>query len=256
MKFKDKLIPSLLLILAFVIALNIKTVNASDFIPSKPSTSYYDELGVLSNSTKDEVENKNAEYSKKDKAPQVMLVVVNSSHGEGVSLYADEIILDWKLGSRDKHNGAMVLYAYNNGEQNVAIKTDYGLAQVVTDKEAKEILESNRDDLKSTDSMKLDRGLRNVYNSVTKLVDKSFSSQESGESKGIDSGIRIKFILLIVTVLIIVIFATYKFFISVYKSKRLLYWGTPIDSDEKSKDTKESENKEINNHPGGKSRKE
>jgi uncharacterized protein len=69
---------------------------------------------------------------------QLEVASVNSLEGDEIEPYANELFRTWKLGQKDKNNGALLLIAPK--ERKVRIEVGYGLEGVLTDALAKIII--------------------------------------------------------------------------------------------------------------------
>ncbi|BDR57832.1 TPM domain-containing protein [Xylocopilactobacillus apicola] len=192
-----------------------KQVLAAD----SPDHFYYDEINILNDATKNLVEEKNSYYQGKKDAPQIVVAVISSTNDEDIDSYAPELFQKWQIGSKNKDNGVLILYALNNGKRNVRIEVGYGLEGELTDKLAAQILSDNKSDLKSDDNKRVNRGLERVFKDVSGVVDRSNGYQTADSKKMIvKPRVSSKFILLMILLLIylgLVAFDNFK-----YDSKR------------------------------------
>ncbi len=62
---------------------------------------------------------------------QMAVLTIPSLEGESLEMYSIQVVDEWKLGSADKDNGALLLVAYN--EREIRIEVGYGLEAVLTD---------------------------------------------------------------------------------------------------------------------------
>ncbi|BDR57390.1 hypothetical protein KIMC2_19520 [Xylocopilactobacillus apis] len=157
---------------------------AAESLPDAPRTFYYDETGTLDQDIESLVEQKNLYYMKKKNSPQVIVAAVNSTGDEGIDVYASYLFQKWKIGSKAKNNGVLILYAVNQGKRNVRIEVGYGLEGDLTDALAGKILKDNKSDLKSSSQEKVNRGLQHVFNAVSGVVDYSSGYQTSDRKTG------------------------------------------------------------------------
>lgn len=164
-------------------------------IPQRPTANFYDQINVLDQTTKELVSQKNLSYDQTKQRPQIMLAVIKSTDGDSIDSYAPDLFSDWGLGQRQRDNGVLILYALNNGQRNVRIEVGYGLESDLTDALSGRILQTAKADLKSSDQQRINRGLRQVFNSVATVIDKKYkfkadkntlSNQEYEKIKGKD----------------------------------------------------------------------
>ncbi len=62
---------------------------------------------------------------------QMAVLTIPSLEGESLEMYSIQVADEWKLGSADQDNGALLLVAYN--EREIRIEVGYGLEAVLTD---------------------------------------------------------------------------------------------------------------------------
>ncbi|BDR57389.1 TPM domain-containing protein [Xylocopilactobacillus apis] len=175
--------------------------------PDVPDTFYYDQINVLSTTTKGLVEQKNSYYQNKKNAPQIVVAVISSTEDEDIDSYASDLFQKWKIGSKSKDNGVLILYALNNGKRNVRIEVGYGLEGDLTDNLAAQILNENKGNLKSENDEKVNQGLQKVFKAVAGVVDRS-NGYQTADSKVITrprNRINSKAILLIILLLVYLI---------------------------------------------------
>jgi uncharacterized protein len=162
---------SLLLVFLFT---SFQVPAFAESLPAAPTHFYLDQPGILDETTKNLVDKKGAIYKEKAEAPQVVLAVIDSTDGDSIDSYAPDLFQKWKIGNQKEDNGVLILYAVNDGERNVRIEVGYGLEEVITDSIAGNILQQAKDDLKSSDSAAINKGLQYTFNAVTTLIDKHY----------------------------------------------------------------------------------
>ncbi|MFD1410344.1 TPM domain-containing protein [Lapidilactobacillus gannanensis] len=163
---------SLLLFSVLVVFQQAQPVAAA--LPGRPQANFYDQLNILDQTTKKLVSQKNITYDQTKQRPQIMLATIKSTDGDSIDSYAPDLFAHWGLGQRQRDNGVLILYALNNGKRNVRIEVGYGLESELTDALSGRILQQAKADLKSTDATKINRGLRQVFNSVATVIDKKY----------------------------------------------------------------------------------
>src|SRR6056297_2282301 len=62
---------------------------------------------------------------------QLAVLIISSLEGESIESYSIEVVDKWKLGDKDKENGALLLIAIN--DRKVRIEVGYGLEGALTD---------------------------------------------------------------------------------------------------------------------------
>jgi len=112
-------------------------------IPKKPSsitkqTSLYDYIGLLSSNEKTALEKKLIQYSDST-STQIVMIVINSTKGEDISLLGAKWGQKWGIGQKGKDNGILILLAKE--DRKVDINTGYGIESIISDRDAKKIIE-------------------------------------------------------------------------------------------------------------------
>ncbi len=78
------------------------------------------------------------------------------------------------IGKKGTDNGVLILYADNNGKQNLRIEVGYGLEGDLPDALAGQILNTNLKGIKSGNKAELNQALRKVFNAVATVIDKKY----------------------------------------------------------------------------------
>ena len=106
--------------------------NAQELaIPDHGGVWVHDEAGVLSAGTKAEIESI-LKAERDSTSNQIAVLIIPSLEGEILEEYAIKVAHEkWKLGQKDKDNGALLLIAIN--DHKVRIESGYGLEGVLTD---------------------------------------------------------------------------------------------------------------------------
>lgn len=189
-------------------------------VPQAPSDHYYlDQVGLLDQQTGQLIDQKNRTYQQTTEKPQIGVAVVKSTDGEPLSSYAPTLFERWGIGKRGDDNGVLLLFAANDGANNVRLEVGYGLEGDLPDALAGRILEENRELLKSSDRQKVNEGLRQVFNAVATVIDRAYEfptdqntlsdeqmAQYQTASQGTDGdGLFGKVLTIIVVVIVIII---------------------------------------------------
>ncbi len=96
-----------------------------------PATGYVnDRAGILSSSTKQQLEQGLREFEQSD-STQLVVLTVPSLEGEVLEEYSLKVAEKWGIGQRDKDNGALLLIARD--ERKIRIEVGYGLEGQLTD---------------------------------------------------------------------------------------------------------------------------
>lgn len=124
----------------------------------EPTTNFANDFaGVLSQSTKDQI---NAESKKleKEKGIQFVVVTVENLNNESVEDYANALFSKWGIGSKETDKGLLLLLS--TGDRKDKIEVGNGLQGDLTDVEAKDLLDTGKSYLKKND---FDAGIREIY---------------------------------------------------------------------------------------------
>jgi uncharacterized protein len=124
------LLPGLCLVLAFCAAALALTFPAL-------TGRVVDQAGILSPAARASIAAK-LEALEAKSGIQLEVASVNSLQGDEIEPYANELFRTWKLGQKDKNNGALLLIAPK--ERKVRIEVGYGLEGVLTDALSKIII--------------------------------------------------------------------------------------------------------------------
>jgi len=130
-----KRVRQIVLLVSFV-CLILSTCAWAD-IPAKPQGWVSDFAGILSDTTKSQIDALCAEV-KKSTGAEIAVVTVPSLDDMSVEEYAVSLFKKWGIGEKDKDNGVLFLIAPN--ERKTRIEVGYGLEPVITDGRAGEIL--------------------------------------------------------------------------------------------------------------------
>ena len=173
-------------ILILIGMLNTLTVKAESTNPEPTRNFFYDDYaGILTQSTKDKVMKQSKIFNNYPTQPQVVLMTVNSTGSNSIDDYADALIDNsrWQAGKQGYDNGTIIIWAKNHGKNNVRIQVGYGLEETLTDSKSSEILHKHYNDLKSSNTSKINKGLQGVYADVSKVITKKYSNLSKEQAK-------------------------------------------------------------------------
>lgn len=205
-----KFIP-IFLILVFIVSTLPHQVFAIDLPDPSLEFFYYDQMGVLSQESKDEIMKVNIELQGKTKA-QVVVATINDLGGYPVEDYALELFRKWKIGDGDLNNGALILLAKepSTDRYSIYITTGYGLEGILNDGKVGRIIDQyflplvDRNDLGT-----FDKALTETFRAVISQVALEYDIELEGNYQDYintlnkqDDGIDL-FTLLILLILII-----------------------------------------------------
>lgn len=112
---------------AFLLFLFSTHINFAQFeIPKKPSfqTSIYDYAKLLSDSEKQQLEEKLVRYSDST-TTQIVIVTIDDLKGESIDVLSTNWAQTWGIGQAKEDNGVMILVAKN--DRKLSIRPGYGL---------------------------------------------------------------------------------------------------------------------------------
>jgi uncharacterized protein len=110
-------------------------------VPAKPSieTAVYDEVGILSASEKNALEQKLIKYADTT-STQIVVIAIKTTHGQEIGYYATHWAHEWGIGQEDEDNGVLILVALD--DRKMTIRTGYGIEHMLTDALSRRIIEN------------------------------------------------------------------------------------------------------------------
>jgi len=143
--------------------------NVAD-IKLDTSTMVTDHANMLTQKTKDVVLQADNAAKEAPLKGRIAMVTVNSTDGESIDDYSRSLLSqpDWKSMSGKYGVSAVIIFAKNNGQNNVRISTTNNAETFVDNQTAMNYLKSNTSALKSTDATKINDGLQNITTSIQK----------------------------------------------------------------------------------------
>ncbi len=132
--FKKLSIPCLFL---FVLITALPVAVFAYVNPGSPTGFVNDFAGVLSAEQKQQLEQKLSGFEKST-GNEISIAVIKNLGGDTVENFAVELFKDWKIGKKDKDNGALILVAIDDRE--MRIEVGYGLEGVLTDAQSSWII--------------------------------------------------------------------------------------------------------------------
>lgn len=137
---KGKFVGINLLISLLILLFPLKSMAS---LPAIPSDFYYDELGMLDYSTKENITKTNKELVSKT-GSQVMVATVKNTNGLPARDLGPQIFNKWKIGDKDKKNGVLILISQDDlsGKREVFITTGYGIEGRLNDGKVGRIIDN------------------------------------------------------------------------------------------------------------------
>jgi len=193
------MLKKLLLLLHFLVFASL--TFAQEF-PQKSNTLVTDYTGTLSNSEKQQLEDKVVAFNDST-STQLAIVLIKSVGDYDISQYGTMLIREWGIGQKGKNNGVLMLVAIN--DRKVTIQTGYGIEGALTDAATQQIIQK---DLKPNfKAGNYYAGLNQATDHIIQYTKGEFKAdpkakrQSRNEGKGGSSG----FIIIIVIVIIIIV---------------------------------------------------
>lgn len=116
-------------ILNFLLILLLPLTAAALEVP-KVAGYVNDHAGLISSATELKIENFLRGFEGSD-STQLVVLTIDSLEGESLEEYSLKVVESWKLGQKDKDNGALLLIAKQ--ERKIRIEVGYGLEGKLTD---------------------------------------------------------------------------------------------------------------------------
>ncbi len=106
-------------------------------VPKQSGLAVNDYANLFSSSQKQQLETKLRQIQQ-ETSSQVSILTIKSLEGETIEGYSIKVADQWKLGTKDKDNGLLIVVSKN--DRKVRIEVGYGLEGVVTDLESDYII--------------------------------------------------------------------------------------------------------------------
>jgi uncharacterized protein len=170
-------------------------LSAQDFPPKQsPPQLVNDYIELLNKSEKSRLEAKLRAY-RDTTSTEIAVVIMATTKGDDVNLYAAELAQEWGIGKDGKDNGLIILVAKE--DRNMAIQNGYGLEEKLTDFETKLIIEDYI--LPRFKQDQYYEGINDGTDQIFNLLAGTFKGKPEGKSK---KGSYLPFLLLIALFLI------------------------------------------------------
>ncbi|USS91647.1 TPM domain-containing protein [Fructobacillus americanaquae] len=208
----------------FFLSCHFQTAQAEDPNTIEPSSNFVvtDHANVLSDQTKQAILKQEQTFKKTKEQPQVAVLTINNTDGQSIRDFTNSLTMRsvWHAGKKGQDNGVIIVFAKNNGQNNVRVVTGTGVESVLPDGKIYQLLQANQQELKSSDPNAIDRGIRNLFLQVEKTLP---TTQTSGKQSASTTSSVIA--LGLITILLLIIFLVWS------KMRRLngskgSYYGT------------------------------
>ena len=150
---KEKFVRLNLIICLLIFLFPLKSLAS---LPAIPSDFYYDELGMLDYSTKENITKTNKELVSKT-GSQVMVATMKNTNGLPARDLGTQIFNKWKIGNQDKKNGVLILITEDDltNKREIFVTTGYGIEGRLNDGKVGRIIDNFMlDDLKNANYSK------------------------------------------------------------------------------------------------------
>lgn len=144
-------------------------------MPSPMKNTYiHDFANVISANVKEEI-NQYSEQLDQGTGAEIMVVTVDSLHGQEPKMYATKLIRSWGIGDKDKNNGVLILATLGQGEGNndVVIAVGQGLEGALPDGKLGRILDNAF--YPSASAGNLDQAFQATYSEVFRAVAQEYN---------------------------------------------------------------------------------
>ncbi|MBS9335291.1 TPM domain-containing protein [Fructobacillus sp. M1-13] len=150
--------------------------NPDTLTPSKTTTDVSDYAEVLSDSAIKQFLRLNKEAKAQDNNAQFAIVTVKSTNGQSIADFTNDLTLrkEWHVGSSKKDNGVLIVFAENNGQNNVRVATGTGIEQTLPDATIHRLLLQNEKSLKSHKEVDINLGIFSLYQDLANIADPGF----------------------------------------------------------------------------------
>ena len=177
MKNKFLNFKSLILIITLAFTINFLSIsaNADSDIPDPSELLYVtDNANILSDETKNYLVKQNETLYEATGAQIAILTIDAIPNGYDSETYSYTVLDHWGVGSSEKNNGVVILLV--PGEGKFWIAQGAGLDKTLSSYVLNKIID--KDLANDFDSGNYDKAVTNTFNSIVKLINKSYSSTE------------------------------------------------------------------------------
>lgn len=164
----------------------------------KTQTSVYDEIGLLSPSQKNSLEEKLIRYSDTT-STQIVIITISSTKGEYINYLGAQWLTKWGIGQKGKDNGILILLAKD--DRKIGINTGYGVEHLLTDAMSKRII--NRDIIPYFKQNDYYGGLNRAADAIFEVMKGEYQGTRKNNST--DFPVAFFFILLVFFIIFIII---------------------------------------------------
>lgn len=142
-----------------------------------------DYAGILSPATRSELEAVLADHEKST-TNQIAVLTIQSLEGSVLEEYSVKVAQTWKLGQKDKNNGALLLVAKD--DRKVRIEVGYGLESSLTDAVCSQII--RHEIVPRFKSGDFDGGVKSGITAIVGVLGGTYSADTSDDGAGSGDG--------------------------------------------------------------------
>lgn len=132
------------------------------------SQTIVDQVNMLSQATKNKINQYNDSLRKTAVGGKIVVLTVNNTDGESIDNYSNDLLHqpDWQHFDDKNKFISIIIFAKNNGKNNVRITTSRNAQIIISDSTALSYLQNNYDALKSSSVVDNNNGLQRVLDAV------------------------------------------------------------------------------------------
>ncbi|CAK8054540.1 TPM domain-containing protein [Eupransor demetentiae] len=192
--------------LAFLLSINFQQAYAENPDTIKP-TKYYvlnDYANILTPASQQHIIDQEKKFKQTKQRPQIIVLTVNNSDGMDLQDFTNQLTLrkTWHPGRSGEDNGVIIVFAKNNGTNNVFISTGTGVESVLPDAKTNQILQSQKSKLKSSNDDEVNQGLMNVFDQVAKALPTDKAAPKKDNDSGMIFALIAAAILFVIVILV------------------------------------------------------
>lgn len=158
----------------------VQAISPQKLQPNSQHPVLTDQAGILTEDTQNLILKQQDYYRSTKPKPQIAVVTIKSSDGQELNDYINDMYLTnkWNVGDAKEDNGVLIVFAQNDGQNNVFISTGEGAETYLTDAKTSDILNDNRNLLKSSDQAKVNTGLQKTFKEVVKITNAHYKLKD------------------------------------------------------------------------------
>ncbi|MCO0832002.1 TPM domain-containing protein [Fructobacillus sp. W13] len=215
------LITSTLLFL-FTVGMAASADDPGQLKPNSDNPFITDRAKILTDETKQVINQQNQKASQDEKQPQIAVLTVDSTDGMSIADFTNELTLgkNWKVGQKKEDNGILVVFAKNGGQNKIRVATGTGAESYLPDGKIHQLFIKNQENLKSQDMEKVDLGIKQLLLDIEASYNQALggASEKKDPLKAVKSGPGMIVAGMLAIVLILLIIAVWKS-LSSYQAK-------------------------------------